>query len=147
MKKYLFILSTVLLSSYAVAEDSWVKEIKQLKQVKAINICEKERNQDTVTAGECYKNEFKKSDKKLNTLYQSYYKSLSSKDQNTLKKAQRGWLQYKENDCKLISNAYEGGSWQGIVNTQCQIDKINQRNIELLKLKNCGMESSSELCD
>ncbi len=131
----------------AYAMSPWEQEVKTLQNTKASQLCETARNQNTLAAGECYQKAFKKSDDRLNQLYSSHLKTLSAKDQKVLKAAQLGWIKYKDNHCTLVSRAYEGGSWEGILNIQCQIDQTNQRNVQLLKLKNCGMESPANICE
>lgn len=110
----------------------------------AFAICEDKVSQ--LDRNECIAKHYQTVDKKLNIVYQNYVKTLDKQDKKILVKSQRGWVDYKENDCFLESQRYAGGSLQPQVQLKCLINKTEQRIKELDKLKNCSPASSAEMC-
>lgn len=47
--------------------------------------------------------------------------------------AQRGWLQYRENQCKFHSEEMHGGSGAALLHVGCMYDMTRARNEELLE--------------
>jgi len=69
----------------------------------------------------CASNANQKSDKQLNDLYRQIVGLLAG-DRAALElfnSAQRAWTVFRDSECKFVGSAYEGGSIQGMVVSNC----------------------------
>ncbi len=79
--------------------------------------------------------DYKVADAKMSTLYKKVLNSLTNaSDKKLLLEAQRAWIKYKESHCKLIANAYEGGSIQPLIYSTCLTSITEARIKELEEL-------------
>lgn len=86
----------------------------------------------------CAGQALKQSDKKLNSAYQSLMgKSKDAQYKNALKQAQRSWIKYRDDDCKLAALPSTGGSVQSMAYSGCLTEKTDQRVAELNKMMTC----------
>lgn len=77
----------------------------------------------------CLSKELKKADAKLAKTYRAALSGIQNK--NDLIKAERLWAAFKEQDCKVASGQYSGGSMEGVVHLQCMLNKTHIREREL----------------
>lgn len=77
--------------------------------------------------------EYKLAKSRVENLYKGDDKELSQY-MDTLTEAQRGWLKYRENDCKLASYAADKGSDLSNANINMCTSELNEQRIKRLKL-------------
>lgn len=126
MKRILFIF--VLAASSTVADEK-----------SCMSMAQSHAEQD-----QCQHEELKRLDKELNRIYPSALKSLpvhdesdSRKQQEQLRKSQRAWLVYVQENCAL-EGGLEGGSsaWVSTFSSSCQEEELRKR-IEYLRKIAC----------
>ncbi len=79
--------------------------------------------------------DYKVADAKMSVLYKKVLKTFTNAaDKKLLLEAQRAWIKYKETHCKLVANAYEGGSIQPLIYATCLTSITEDRTEELKKL-------------
>lgn len=77
--------------------------------------------------------EYKLAKGRVETLFKGDDKELSQY-MDTLTEAQRAWLKYRENDCKLASYAADKGSDLSNANVNMCTSELNEQRIKKLKL-------------
>lgn len=77
--------------------------------------------------------EYKLAKTRVETLFKGDDKELSQY-MSTLTDAQRAWLKYRENDCKLASYAADKGSDLSSANLNICTSELNEQRIKKLKL-------------
>lgn len=92
--------------------------------------CMDKSGETTLGMKECIAEETNKQDKRLNSAYKKVLKSLSSKRQAQLKKAQRAWVAYRDAECEYLHDP-DGGTLAGVISANCYMDKTAQRATEL----------------
>lgn len=119
------------------------------KQSKASvqNACDNAQTQTEMNM--CSANEYAKSDAHLNEIYHKIRNQMKSdlaeaerlkneKDQKSLRQsieklttAERAWIQYRDLLCGLAADAYEGGSIQPLIHSDCLRDATEHHLLEL----------------
>lgn len=77
--------------------------------------------------------EYKLAKTRVETLFKGDNKELSQY-MDTLTEAQRAWLKYRDNDCKLASYAADKGSDLSNANINMCTSELNEQRIKKLKL-------------
>ncbi len=77
--------------------------------------------------------EYKLAKTRVETLFKGDDKELSQY-MDTLTEAQRAWLKYRDNDCKLASYAADKGSDLSNANINMCTSELNEQRIKKLKL-------------
>ena len=85
----------------------------------------------TVEIRECLSTDYKKHDKILNANYKTLYSMLPDKGKSLLKRAQKSWLQYRENECEMASFQYYGGTLSLVTLDLCYVEMTEKRAKEL----------------
>ena len=84
---------------------------------------------------QCYGEQFRKADRRLNNVYASLLKQMQSEKNETaiqkLKAAEKAWLQYRDLHCDAARYEYEGGSMSPMVWAQCMAMTTEHRIEEL----------------
>jgi len=90
----------------------------------------------------CAKNNFELSDKQLNGAYKDIALKFSEGDRQTLMKAQRAWVAYKEKTCQGAYDATSPGEEAGVDKWTCldEITKTRTRELQYL-------DTSSDMTD
>lgn len=86
----------------------------------------------------CANQSYKISDQKLNKSYLLLLKK--SKDleyKNALKQAQRSWLKFRDDQCKLVALPTQNGSAHYMVYINCLAEKTDQRIDEIHHMLTC----------
>ena len=101
-----------------------------------LSVCATARAQDQA---DCYSAD----DSDLNRVYRmamvsidgqtSYPEEIRERWQNQLRDAQRGWIQFKENECEIVAYEYYPGNGGIMATQECLIDKTKKRLEELKK--------------
>lgn len=78
-------------------------------------------------------NDYKKTDKELNSVYSELIKLLSSEEKKLLIKAQKDWIKYRDSHCEFEIYDYEGGSMQPLIKFNC-LEEHTRDRIDELKL-------------
>lgn len=103
-----------------------------------------------ITQGEmnvCAASEFDRADAQLNEQYESALKAMQASDQQlgeidrgyvgaveALKRAQRGWIDYRDGQCQLAGFEARGGSMEPMLVSLCLADLTRKRTQELKDL-------------
>jgi uncharacterized protein YecT (DUF1311 family) len=104
----------------------------------AIENCDSDDNNFDQMA--CLSRNLDKLDKELNATYQAALAAMpktsdddNRKEQQQLRKSQRAWLKYKDENCALVGGL-EGGNnrWVGKFSAMCEVDAVTDR-IKFLK--------------
>lgn len=98
-----------------------------------------ENAQDQSALNQCTADEYAAADKALNATYKQIAKRLSD-DQpalELLKKAQRAWLTFRDEECAFSSSAARGGSIEPMIIANCKTLRTNERNTQLLQYLSC----------
>lgn len=80
----------------------------------------------------CYSAELKKANKALNQFYQSLLKELDKADRESLRRAQRSWVQYRDADCESEYRLWGGGSGGPNGRLICTFNRTEER-LDLLR--------------
>ena len=72
-------------------------------------------------------NDFKKTDKELNLVYNKLLKILSQEEKKLLIKAQKDWLKFRDSHCEFEILEFEGGSIQPLIKYTCLEDQTKKR--------------------
>jgi uncharacterized protein YecT (DUF1311 family) len=80
---------------------------------------------------------FRKSDKKLNEIYQKLTAKISPAGQASLLKAEKTWIQFRDEECAFETLATEGGSIHPMVLLYCRARLTDQRLKDLEAQLNC----------
>lgn len=96
---------------------------------------------------QCSYMDFEKADKELNAVYKLAIKNAQASDKEAaemsehyvgaveeLKKAQRGWIDYRDGHCEGMSREALGGSMQSMLISGCQARVTETRTKELREL-------------
>jgi len=77
--------------------------------------------------------EYSKADAILNATYKLVLKKMkdSPHEKELLIEAQRAWLVYVKAHCKSVASAYEGGSMEGMIYSQCLTEMTKERTKKL----------------
>ncbi len=79
--------------------------------------------------------DYKVADAKMSAIYKKVLKTFTNTaDKKLLLEAQRAWIKYKETNCKLVANAYEGGSIKPLMYAACLTSLTEARIKELQDL-------------
>ena len=76
---------------------------------------------------QCAAQALEREDQQLNRVYTQYRAGLSAKDKQALKQVQLAWINFRDLDCKQVASAYEGGSMQPMVHTDCLAQRTRER--------------------
>ena len=89
---------------------------------------------DQVTMNQCAAQEHKAADKELNALYQQISARLKSNpdSKKLLVGAQRGWIGFRDAECKFASSAVTGGSVYPLIYSNC-VTELTRARVETLK--------------
>ncbi len=92
----------------------------------------------------CTQSAFTRADTRLNKLWEqvkvavrAFNADLSGDEQhdwNWLLEGQRGWLQYRQYQCRFDSEQMHGGTGAPLLEAGCMLAKTEERNDELLEL-------------
>lgn len=115
MKKLLLAatLSLCIIPSFATENDGYSKEYKH---------CMDNSGGVTINMLDCINAEHDKQDKLLNETYKKVMARLNAKQKDQLRKAQRTWIKWRQEDAEFLGN-YTGGT----------IDRINSSSDYLQK--------------
>lgn len=87
---------------------------------------------------QCAAEDYKKSDKELNLVYQRALEKTSGELKNLLKLAQKKWISYRDADCKFqTQNTLDGSVYQMNMGI-CLRKKTEQRTKEFKDMLNCS---------
>jgi uncharacterized protein YecT (DUF1311 family) len=75
----------------------------------------------------CAAQEFRRTDARLNTVYQKLVKTLDANRRVKLRAAQRAWLAYRDAQCDFEASASEGGSMQPLELASCKSNATKER--------------------
>ncbi|RYE27550.1 MAG: DUF1311 domain-containing protein [Sphingobacteriaceae bacterium] len=87
-----------------------------------------------VQLNECAQQQFLAADRKLNILYKQVMEKLSPLGRKALVKAQRGWIQFRDDNALVFAGQYEGGSMYSMVLLNVKTATTRSRTDELQKL-------------
>ncbi len=89
---------------------------------------------DQATMNQCAAQEHKAADKELNALYQQISARLKSNpdSKKLLVGAQRGWIGFRDAECKFASSAVTGGSVYPLIYSNC-VTELTKARVETLK--------------
>lgn len=89
---------------------------------------------DQVTMNQCAAQEHKAADKELNALYQQISARLKNNpdSKKLLVGAQRGWIGFRDAECKFASSAVTGGSVYPLIYSNC-VTELTKARVETLK--------------
>ncbi len=94
----------------------------------AKDVCSNAADQNTMNR--CAEDEFERTDKVLNKVYQDTMKGLDDHGRDLLKKSERAWIAFRDAECTYQNEANEGGSIYPLVYAGCQTtltkDRIKQ---------------------
>ena len=82
-------------------------------------------------------NDCQKADKALNADYNRLSRSLSPKGRQALQKAERSWLQYRNDECRFETMSNEGGSVLPMIYSMCLTGQTERRTAELQAQIDC----------
>lgn len=103
----------------------------------ATTTCENAQDQNALN--QCAADEYAAADQVLNATYKQIAKRLSD-DQpalELLKKAQRAWFTFRDEECAFSSSAARGGSIEPMIIANCKTRITNDRNKQLLDYLSC----------
>jgi uncharacterized protein YecT (DUF1311 family) len=84
---------------------------------------------------ECAKYEYDLADAELNRVYgQLVSKMADAGETESLKKAQRAWIAFRDAQCDFEAYLNQGGTIYGLVVTGCQTDQTKKRTAELRQI-------------
>ncbi|HKI59454.1 MAG TPA: lysozyme inhibitor LprI family protein [Mariprofundaceae bacterium] len=87
---------------------------------------------NTLEVGGCFEKQLKKYDTELNSTYQAVMEKLKVRGTwGSLKKAQREWIKYRDQNCMFHSDLYFGGSAAGPAYVECKARMTKERSDEL----------------
>ena len=94
----------------------------------AKDACDNAVSQNEMSA--CAEDEFDRTDKVLNKVYQDTLKGLDDHGRDLLKKSERAWVVFRDAECTYQNESNEGGSIYPMVYAGCQTtltkDRIKQ---------------------
>lgn len=96
------------------------------------NDCSKATSQTELNI--CAEQQFRTADGKLNAVYKQVLAKLSQKSKQALIKAQREWVQFRDDNALAFAGQYEGGSMQPMVSLDAKTVTTRSRTDELQKL-------------
>lgn len=96
------------------------------------NDCSKATSQTELNI--CTQQQFTAADEKLNAVYKQVLAKLSQKSKQALIKAQREWVQFRDDNALAFAGQYEGGSMQPMVLLDVKTVTTRSRTDELQKL-------------
>ncbi len=99
--------------------------------IKADDLPDCKNPQGSYATGYCSEQEFKRSDKKLNIVYQTLKKKLNKEQSEILLSSQRGWIKLRDNDCELEQYYSRGTTGWYTYFLDCQVKKTKIRIQEL----------------
>ncbi|MGI4020194.1 MAG: lysozyme inhibitor LprI family protein [Janthinobacterium lividum] len=82
----------------------------------------------------CAQQQFTAADGKLNAVYKRVLAKLNQKSKQALIKAQREWVQFRDDNALAFAGQYEGGSMQPMVSLDAKTATTRSRTNELQKL-------------
>ena len=71
--------------------------------------------------------DYKKTEAKLNTVYNQLLKSLSNKERKLLITAQKNWITFRDSHCAFEAEEFEGGSLQSLIYITCKEECTTKR--------------------
>lgn len=98
-----------------------------------IQSCEKAMSQDELE--QCLQDNLDASDKDLNSAYSKLTATMTAAQKESLKKAQKLWISFRDADCEHEASSHEGGSGYQAIYIQCQFDRTQTRLNELTHSK------------
>ena len=103
----------------------------------AARACQQGGNDTTIGIGFCLKSEFKEWDAILNREYAATRDNFAHlpKVQETLKTAQRAWIELRDADCTVAYDRYDGGSMRTVASGFCMLDHTARRALDLRNMR------------
>ena len=83
--------------------------------------------QTTLEMKICASQDYEKSDKKLNQVYQQLKPKLRENQRKKLVDAQRTWIDFRDKNCDFEASGVEGGTLEPVVKLGCLTNITNQR--------------------
>ncbi len=71
----------------------------------------------------------------LNAEYKQLLGNLEDKSAERVRKAQRAWIEMRDEDCGLSYETFEGGTIAGVIATSCMLDRTATRALQLHDLR------------
>lgn len=129
MRLTVFILTILILSSFGYA---FADKIQKHPIDKAEDACT-EKDGSTAGMTNCAYKAYDAWDKELNRSYNALMKELSPKEKEILKNAQKKWLDYRDNEFKLIDAIYSKveGTMYIPMRVEERIAIVKQRSLKL----------------
>jgi len=111
-----------------------MKRILQLSAIFSVLICSSLSAQSMMQMKEKANKDYQIADAELNKVYKQVAKSLSKKGKAALLKAQKAWIQYRDNSAEAYGTLEEGGSLEGLNYTLCSTSITKKRTTELKEM-------------
>lgn len=86
---------------------------------------------------ECFSDWLKKETAAINDVYRRYQTQLTPSEQEQLKRIQRSWINFRDQDCEFYASPVKSGSMYGSVHAQCQIEHTRLRRKALENYLGC----------
>lgn len=90
-----------------------------------------EKASTTVELNECASITFKEADKRLNEVYNKFYKSLDEQEKKVLKDSQNAWINFRDKNANLMSLTYLRASMYTMVFLGAKTELTENRIKEL----------------
>lgn len=81
-----------------------------------------ENAQSQMELNQCSYHQFQTADAALNVSYQKLMAKLSPEQQASLRKAERSWVSYRDNECAFETIGSLGGSINALMVNQCEMN-------------------------
>lgn len=95
----------------------------------------------TIDIHNCVSADLALEDKRLNAIYRDLIALLKTRDkeqdrtnEESLRRAQRAWVAFRDADCEFAGKAMEGGTFEVVLQLQCILKHTSARNQQLADL-------------
>ena len=99
-------------------------------------------SETTLDLRDCVKAELAAEDRRLNAIYRDLIALLNMRDkeqdrtnEDSLRRAQRAWVAFRDADCEFAGKAMEGGTFEIVLQLQCRLTHTSARNQQLEDLR------------
>ncbi len=101
--------------------------------------CDRKQSLTQSEMNDCAHEEFQRSDKKLNDLYEQIMARLAGNGpaKELLKKAQKTWIGFRDAECEFQTSASVGGSIYPMLNATCAKSLTDARSAQLKAYLSC----------
>ena len=85
----------------------------------------------------CAHKAYKKSDRRMNSVYRRAVRAQKGDHLRALRKAQRSWVAFRDNACNSYSNLGDGGSIRPLLYSTC-LSQLTDERTKMLQLQTIG---------